>query len=364
MDYRTVRGILFAEPKPGAPPPLATTTGTPARRLRDAIEPLACQSIWSEEAAKRYVELGLDDWFAAYIWERTAALGTPPTALAVMAMGVWNAELIGPLFDKAVAAISRKDIVATRLIAPGATVRRLLGDIDAEAAPVVDVLRRGIEAADAMARPLFAGLTGEPWPQDVAAQLVHACHLLREHRGDSHLAVCALAGLDPVEMKHPHRPVLQLRAVDLHGDPRVDPGADDRGAGAAAGTWFGMGIQSQRGGVAVPPSPGGSDRRDAAVDHRRPGLASGQPHRAVGRVVECADSHRWCSARSRQTRRWIASIIVRGQLAPLPPTIARPPRSRTAFAFCSGENLVPGITPHPHESESLRNPGRIRPGNG
>ena len=90
--------------------------------------------------------------------------------------------------------------MATRLAAPGATVRRLLGDIDAEAAPVVEVLRQGIEAADATARPLFAGLTAEPWPQDVAAQLVHACHLLREHRGDSHLAVCALAGLDPVEM--------------------------------------------------------------------------------------------------------------------------------------------------------------------
>jgi len=98
----------------------------------------------------------LREWFAAYIWERTAALGTPPTALAVMAMGVWNAELIGPLFDKAVAAISREDIVATRLTAPGATVRRLLGDIDAEAAPVVEVLRRGIEAADARAPGRFS----------------------------------------------------------------------------------------------------------------------------------------------------------------------------------------------------------------
>ena len=135
MDYRTVRGIFFAEPKPGAPPPLAITTGTRARRLRDAMEPLACQSIWSEEAAERYVELGLGDWFAAYIWERTAALGTPPTALAVMAMGVWNAELIGPLFDKAVAAISRDDIVATRLTLPGVTVRRLLGDIDHRGRP-------------------------------------------------------------------------------------------------------------------------------------------------------------------------------------------------------------------------------------
>ncbi len=34
--------------------------------------------------------------------------------------------------------------------------------------------------------------------------------------------------------------------------------------------------------------------------------------------------------------------------------------SRTAFACCSGENLIPGMTPHPHESESLRKPVRFR----
>jgi hypothetical protein len=28
----------------------------------------------------------------------------------------------------------------------------------------------------------------------------NACHVLREHRGDSHLAVCAVDGLDPVQM--------------------------------------------------------------------------------------------------------------------------------------------------------------------
>ncbi|WP_446686487.1 helix-turn-helix domain-containing protein, partial [Pseudonocardia pini] len=44
------------------------------------------------------------------------------------------------------------------------------------------------------------GLVAEPWPDDPLAALVHACHLLREHRGDSHLAVCAVAGLDPVAM--------------------------------------------------------------------------------------------------------------------------------------------------------------------
>ena len=40
--------------------------------------------------------LGLDDFFAAYVWQRTAALGTPPTALAVAAIGVFAPHSWGP----------------------------------------------------------------------------------------------------------------------------------------------------------------------------------------------------------------------------------------------------------------------------
>jgi len=45
-------------------------------------------------------------------------------------------------------------------------------------------------------------------------------------------------------------------------------------------------------------------------------------------------------------------------------TVNRPGNAgaiHTAFAFCSDENLIPGMTPHPHGSESLRDPGRFRP---
>lgn len=201
MDFATARAFFFAPPAEGAPVPTPFTgTPSPARRLRDAIEPLACVSIWSEEAAARYVELGLDDWFAAYVWQRVAALGTPPTPLAVSAMGVWPAEVIGPLYETASAAISREDMVAARIEGAGRTLRRRLGDIDADAARVVTALRRGIDAARTGARPIFSGRLAEPWPDDALAQLVHACAMLREHRFDSHLAVCAVEGIDAVEM--------------------------------------------------------------------------------------------------------------------------------------------------------------------
>lgn len=201
MDYLTMRGLFFAppdRPRPADPP--AGRDPSPARALRDAMEPLACLSIWSPEAGEGYAALGLDDYFAAYVRERTAPLGTPPTPVAVAALGVFAPNLVGPEYEAGVAAVPLADLVRVRIDAPGATLRRLLGDIDTEAAPVVDGLRRGIDAADGLARPLFTGLTTEPWPDDPLAGLVHACHVLREHRGDSHLAVCAVDGLDAVTM--------------------------------------------------------------------------------------------------------------------------------------------------------------------
>jgi hypothetical protein len=201
MDYAAAREIFFAKPEREAPgPPVAASAPSPARRLRDAIEPLAVQAIFSPEGAARYAELGLDDFLAAYVWERVAGLGTPTTPVVTAVLGVFSPGLIAELYERGRDALSRDDVLAVRLSAPAVTVRRLLGGIDAEATRVVSVLRRGIAAADATGRPLFAGLCGEPWPDDPLGQLVHACDLLREHRGDSHLAVCVAACLDPVEM--------------------------------------------------------------------------------------------------------------------------------------------------------------------
>ncbi|MBP2368735.1 SCO6745 family protein [Pseudonocardia parietis] len=204
MDYPTMRGLFFSPPDGPRPTPPAATSPSPARALRDAIEPLACLSIWSPEAAEGYAALGLDDYFAAYVWQRVAPLGTPPEPLAVTALGVFDGGLIGPQYALGASAVDRDKIVAVRLDAPGRTLRRVLGEdlpeLGREAAAAVVALRRGIDAADRTARPLFTGLLAEPWPDDPAAALVHACHVLREHRGDSHLAVCAVDGLDAVQM--------------------------------------------------------------------------------------------------------------------------------------------------------------------
>lgn len=48
-------------------------------------------------------------------------------------------------------------------------------------------------------RPLAAANAAQPWPSAPHLVLWQAASILREHRGDGHLAALLVAGLDPVE---------------------------------------------------------------------------------------------------------------------------------------------------------------------
>jgi hypothetical protein len=65
---------------------------------------------------------------------------------------------------------------------------------------VASLLADAAEAADGMGRPLFSGRRADGRPQDAVHCLWWACGLVREHRGDSHVAAAAAAGLNAVEM--------------------------------------------------------------------------------------------------------------------------------------------------------------------
>jgi hypothetical protein len=73
----------------------------------------------------------------------------------------------------------------------------VLGEPDvAEAVELAQEACAGLAAAG---RPLFGAWSGVVWPTDRLLQLWHAGLLVREHRGDGHVAVLMAAGLDPVE---------------------------------------------------------------------------------------------------------------------------------------------------------------------
>ena len=197
MDYDAALEVFFQPSPPGAPQPQAVTSGGPPRRLRDAYEPIAMHAVWSRQTNERLASLGLN-FLTGYVWGRASGMGEPAAAVVVSAFASFEPGLITALYEEARGKVARADLVAARDEATTASLRAVLGDADVSG--VVSVLRRGIDAADGTGRPLFSGLASQPWPADPAGQLWRACDIIREHRGDSHVAACVAAGLDAVAM--------------------------------------------------------------------------------------------------------------------------------------------------------------------
>lgn len=169
----------------------------PARRLRDSFEPIAMHNVGSGATLERAGAPGLDR-FAGYVWGRAAPMGEPTAAVVVAAFGVFEPELITAAYERGRSGVGREALLTAQADATAASLRSVLGDVDVS--PAVTALRRGVEAADGTGRALFSGLRSLSWPDVPTTQLWRACNLLREHRGDSHLAASVSAGLDPVAM--------------------------------------------------------------------------------------------------------------------------------------------------------------------
>ena len=76
MDYADAVTVFFVSRPDDIALPAAVTEGSPARRLRDACEPVAMHAVWSRTVHERLAELGLD-FLSGYVGARAASLGDP-----------------------------------------------------------------------------------------------------------------------------------------------------------------------------------------------------------------------------------------------------------------------------------------------
>lgn len=202
MDYATVVEVFFNPSPEDTPTPFPLVGAGTARRLRDATEPLATHAIWARAVNDRYEALGLN-FLTGYVWGRAAALGEPPAELVASTFAVFEPGFVGSTYAEGRAACSRAAVLQAREEGAIESLHQVLPPTDvpdADVAQAVSVLRRAIDAADPTGRPLFAGLSSLEWPADGLGQLWRACELLREFRGDSHVAACVAAGIGPVAM--------------------------------------------------------------------------------------------------------------------------------------------------------------------
>ena len=84
MDYADAVAAFFVPRQEGTGLPVAIADGSPARRLRDACEPVAMHAVWSRTTNERLTQLGLD-FLTSYVGGRGASLGDPAGAVVAAA---------------------------------------------------------------------------------------------------------------------------------------------------------------------------------------------------------------------------------------------------------------------------------------
>lgn len=171
------------------------------RRLRDVCEPIGANVYFAPEAHQRYKALGMNG-ASGYFCSRGASLGKPSGMVVASAFGVFSPVIVVPAVDAGWAVAERDDVLQARYDGATASLGRLLGEPDArEVKRAVKLLQRGLEVAEHAGHPLYSGLTSLPWPDDPIGQLWRSCDMVREHRGDSHIAVWTRAGVRPIEIQ-------------------------------------------------------------------------------------------------------------------------------------------------------------------
>ncbi|MET9769622.1 hypothetical protein [Streptomyces sp. NPDC006415] len=182
-------------------------TGEPARvrQMWHLLEPLHAVLYYAPEAFEEAAALGYDTterWTSYFAW-RAAPLGAAAGAREVVrTFHSFAPAMVDGYVPDVWATAAPNAVLAARLRSVDRAYRALFGGRveGPEFAEAAALARRAAEAAGpGVPGGLGTANSALPWPDAPHLVLWQAATVLREHRGDGHLAALVAAGLDPVE---------------------------------------------------------------------------------------------------------------------------------------------------------------------
>jgi len=173
-----------------------------ARRIWRRLEPYHAITYFAPESRAAWDAVGMKGFWMGYFASRAAAMGAAGPKVVT-----------ATFYNFHPSRVERAVPDCWRITTPPAILRARLdgmvdalaaaADIDLEAVALLAPLARTVAEAtcqDIGGRPLFAAHADQPWPEDGAAlQAWWAATLIREHRGDGHIAALLDAGIGPCE---------------------------------------------------------------------------------------------------------------------------------------------------------------------
>ncbi|MFF5259405.1 hypothetical protein ACFY4C_10705 [Actinomadura viridis] len=170
-----------------------------ARSLWTVIEPLHLVTYFTPEALQANKDAGMKGFWMGYFGSRAAPMGPVPAGVVEATFYGFQPERVRKAVPDAWKFATPETLLRAREEAAAAALRRIAPGIEEVAAKAAPLLAEAVEAADGAARPLFCANRDVPAPADPVAALWQATTALREHRGDSHLAILANEGLSGIE---------------------------------------------------------------------------------------------------------------------------------------------------------------------
>ena len=161
-----------------------------ARRMFELVEPIGVIPYATDEPNEAMFALGFTNYWDTYFAGRAAPLGLVPAEVVHALFYNFAPGEVARHIPKVWRTTTPEAAIAARQAGCVKALRRILGDrVDAPSfTRAAELLTKAATSAPLEGRPMYAALRAIPLPDGVVARLFHAASLLREHRGDGHIA--------------------------------------------------------------------------------------------------------------------------------------------------------------------------------
>ncbi len=181
---------------------MTTLTLRASRRCYNALNPLHSAFYFAPEHDEELAALGLERGSMAYFAGRAAPLGAVSAGTVTATFFNFNHDLVAQHIPRAWESASPQAVLQARLRITDRYLTRLLGrEVVAshQMTEAAELALHATEACERPGRPLYAANADLPVPDVPHLALWHAVTLLREHRGDGHVAALVHAELNGLE---------------------------------------------------------------------------------------------------------------------------------------------------------------------
>src|SRR6201995_807216 len=172
-----------------------------ARRMFELTEPICMVNFASHEPNEAMAALGFRGYWDGYFAGRAAPLGRVPAEVVHAAFYNFADGEVARHIPKVWDTTTPEAAHAARERGCVAALRRILGDLveTPGLARAAELLAKASTSAPTDGRVMYAGLRELPMPEEPVTRLWHAANMLREHRGDGHIAALVTEGIGGTE---------------------------------------------------------------------------------------------------------------------------------------------------------------------